>query len=143
MKLEKIHAIKRLEIWVLRGLKNGICNFCTSSVYLWEGGWGSFFVNKIFVFKIVCSKVNLVFLEIVLIRTYFRDIAHDVFGVTWDWSCFLSQSSFLLLETGLPFLGPLHTRVFLQGVILNVGRKWPTFFFSQWVFLVNSGFSCL
>lgn len=37
----------------------------------------------------------------------------------------------IYLETGPHFLGTLHSRVFLQQVILNVGRMWPSFLFSS------------
>lgn len=112
-----------------------IYNFCAIVYYWWEGGWGGFSFNKILLFRIVCTKVHLIFLKIV------RYCPWGLLDNFWDYGYFCLKVV-LELEACPAFLGLLCTKVFLLGVILNVSRMWPGFlFFCHWGLLVSCGFS--
>lgn len=84
-------------IWYLRGISycEYICNFCII-VYLWEGGWDSLLLtDEIFLFRIVCTKVNLTFFKIVLFWSYFRNIVRGDCRVIFEIMAILSQGSYL------------------------------------------------
>ena len=64
-------------------------------------GEDSLLTDEIFLFRIVCTEVNLIFLEIVLFWSYFRNIVLGDCRVIFEIIDVLPQSNYL--ETGPTF----------------------------------------